>query len=171
MDSFAVRTKVSTEPGQLQFANDGDTMLAALLIATTLGLASPTCVDTFHDLYNSSSKLADSGAYAKAAALREAAANIFQDCLSDGKAPRDGMYPFDGVGAYLIAATFWHLAAASSEAERNLALAKASLNKVNRMYPGASLTDAERVYLVEMERIIREDETGKWAVWKDEHEQ
>jgi hypothetical protein len=144
-------------------------MLISLLIATALNLSSSSaCVDTFHSLYNTSSKLADSGAYAQAAALREGAGNLFEDCLRINRAPRDGIYPFDGVGSFLIAATFWHLAGADAEAERTLGLGIAALKRLRANFPNASLTNPQRLYLGEMEKLIREDGLHNWAVWSDQ---
>lgn len=121
-------------------------MLISILFATTLNLTlSSVCVDTFHSLYNTSSKVADSGNYAQAAALREGAGNIFEDCLRNNRAPRDGMYPFDGAGAFLIAATFWRLAGADAEATRTLGLGKSALQRLELRYPQASLSDSQRL--------------------------
>jgi hypothetical protein len=77
------------------------------------------------------------------------------------------MYPFDGVGAYVIAATFWHLAGEGTEAERDLKLGKTALRDVLGRFPISTLTDAQRLELAEMQRLIHDDESGRWAVWKD----
>ena len=87
--------------------------------------------------------------------------------MDRSKAPKDGIFPFDGVGAYLIAATFWHLADENIEAQRDLNLGKATLQDVLTKYPASTLTDRQRLYLYQMNRLIHDDESGKWAVWKD----
>jgi hypothetical protein len=143
-------------------------MLASMVLVTALLTDhSEACSKPYYDLYNASSRLADLSHYAEAAALREGAAHLFDDCLANGAAPRDGMYPFDGVGAYLLAATFWHLAGQSTEAERTLLLARTSLQQVLRTHPESELTDAQRLYLYQMRRLIQDDGSGKWAVWKE----
>jgi hypothetical protein len=138
-------------------------------MATVLAVASQNdCVDTFYTLYNASSTMADANEYAKAAALREASAKLFQDCLDRRAAPKAGIYPFDGVGAYLIAATFWHLANENFEAQRDLGLAEMALQDVLIKYSASTLTDPQRMYLYEVKRLIQDDESGRWAVWKDQ---
>jgi hypothetical protein len=114
-----------------------------------------------------SSNYADANRYAQAAALREGAARIFEDCMSQGDAPKEGMYPFDAVGSYLISATFWHLAGYSNEANRTLSLAKSSLIRVLQSYPERGLTDRQRLYLYQMRRLIHDDDAGHWAIWKE----
>lgn len=142
-------------------------MLALAAIATVLALAPQSdCSETFYALYNMSSKMANDGKYAEAAALREASGHLFQDCLDQKRAPREGMYPFDGVGAYLIAATFWRLAGENTEAMRDLRLGETALQVILKRYPISTLTDAQRLELAEMQRLIHDDESGKWAVWK-----
>jgi hypothetical protein len=129
--------------------------------------SSDGCSATFFALYNASSKMADNGRYPEAAALREASANLFEDCLSENRAPRTGIYPFDGVGAYLIAATFWHLAGEKAEAKRALSLGKSALREVLIRYPASMLHDQQRLYLYQMNRLIHDDDAGKWAIWTE----
>ncbi|HET6275367.1 MAG TPA: hypothetical protein VFE16_05430 [Candidatus Cybelea sp.] len=128
---------------------------------------SEECSTSFLTPYNESSKLADKGMYTQAATLREESATIFQDCLKKGWAPKNGLYPFDGAGAYLIAATFWHLAHRDEKAQRDLALGKATLAEIMVSHPYGSLTESQRLYYSEMSKLIHEEESGTWGVWRD----
>ncbi len=150
-------------------------MILALLTPYSNALAQPVtqvalpdnCDTAFNLLYQQSTTLANEKRYVEAAALREASANVFQDCLHQGRAPRDGEYPLDGVGAYVVAGVFWHLAGQVTEAKRALDAGKVALQSVLHDYTSTTIDPAALKHLQEM---ISNADSGNWAVWSENDE-
>lgn len=140
-------------------------VIVPFILASTIAFGSTreACFEVYANLFNASSQRANREDYVQAAAFRESAAEVFQDCLAEKSAPTTGEYPWDGAGAYAIAAEFWHLAGFDLAAKRDLIMAKIVLAKVEEEFPGPSPNDSFRE---ETERTIRNDEAGRWSVWK-----
>lgn len=143
-------------------------MIASLVLVAVLNSAANSrCSETFNALFAMSARRADEREYAEAAALREGAAHVYDSCSHQTDEPRHGLFPFDGVGAYAVAAMFWHLSRNDDQATRNLGLAKAALDALRRSYPRRSMDDVYRLHLNKIEQVIRNEENGHWGVWKE----
>lgn len=149
-------------------------ILPVLTPSSSASTAPPTqarlpddCNAAFKQLFERSTALANEKRYLQAAARREASADVFQDCLAQERAPHHGQYPLDGVGAYLAAAVFWHLAGETPEARKSLTNAKSALHSVLQTYPEASLPDLARGEPDHMRKMIRDDDAGCWGVWQE----
>jgi hypothetical protein len=144
-------------------------MMHLLVLLAAISTQSPTsvCADAFNTLYAQSTESANHARYLQAAALREASAHIFESCRSKHEAPTYGLYPLDGVNAFIVAAMFWHLAGINTEAERTLTLARNALSNVTANYP-ASRKDANYNVLLQHEsNLLNQEEKGQWPVWSD----
>jgi hypothetical protein len=53
------------------------------------------------------------------------------------------------------------------KAQSDLALGKAALAEIMVSHPYSALAASQRLYYDEMNKLIHEDESGRWAAWKD----
>ncbi len=140
-----------------------------LVLMATMSVQSPAavCATAFNTLYTASTESANHNQYLQAAALREASAHVFQSCMSRHEAPAYGLYPFDGVNAFIVAAMFWHLAGVSTEAKRTLVLAENTLRIVTAEYPASQKNADFKVLLLHETKLLTQEEEGKWPVWSE----
>ena len=124
------------------------------------------CDATFHSLLKGSVTAADGSRFVDAAALREGAANVYQACLLKGAIAHSGIYPFDGVGSFIIASTFWHLSGDDMEAERALSQSKIALELVQKRFSRIPHDSAYQGHLDLMIHMIGDRKHGKWGRWR-----
>lgn len=143
-------------------------MLGSLVLAAALGVnpLHAHCLNAFDNLMMRSGVLADASDFLEAAAVREAAGNIFEDCLLQDEAPQYGNFPFDGANAYIVAAGLWHAAGDDGGAKRDLHLAEAARSTSVAKYP--KLSSDQRLWLYHLDKMIKDDESGLWGVWSSE---
>jgi hypothetical protein len=123
------------------------------------------CSSRFEHLLRESVGLANVGEYGEAAALREKSGVLFQKCFREGRAPRDEMFPFDGVNAFTVAGTLWHVAGRDDRAHKALKSAVQALHEVLAAVPVPSLNAQQRSYYLRIQSVVDREEGGKWGVW------